>query len=171
MSDTKVALGCSHTYGVGVEKYEAWPALLEAVNYGVIGCSSDFIARTMHKVLEIEKPKIIYLLWPDWTRFEYFKNGEWIQSLASNSDRINYMEIYTESWLRNNFAQQVAKVKKTCNDNDIKLYHMTLYDITPYHNHADRWPKGTDDCHYGPEWHQWVANLFKTHNEFPIAYD
>ena len=171
MSDKKIALGCSHTFGIGVEKHEAWPALLGAVNYGVNGASSDLIARTLPDILEKEQPNTVYILWPDWSRFEYLKNGRWIQSHPTDPDRLNFMETHPEEWLRNNFAQKVKDVKQMCDDQNIKLHHMTLYDIIPYHDHADRWPLSKLGHHYSPEWHQWIANLFRTHNEFPIAYD
>ena len=48
-----IAVGCSHTVGVGVEPHEAWPNLLGAVNLGVGGCSADYIARNMPKYLTL----------------------------------------------------------------------------------------------------------------------
>ena len=96
---SNIALGCSHTYGVGVEKDEAWPSLLGLVNYGVPGCSTDLIVRTLPKILEKEQPDIVYILWPDWTRFEYRKDGEWNQSHPTDSNRIDFMESHPEEWL------------------------------------------------------------------------
>ena len=57
-----IAVGCSHTVGVGVEPHEAWPNLLGAVNLGVGGCSADYIARNMPKYLTKYNPNLIYTI-------------------------------------------------------------------------------------------------------------
>tara|TARA_B110000285_G_C15050800_1_gene576881 strand:+ start:391 stop:885 length:495 start_codon:yes stop_codon:yes gene_type:complete len=159
----KIALGCSHTYGIGVERNEAWPSLLGLVNYGVPGCSSDLVARTLPKILEKEQPDTVYILWPDWTRFEYFKDGEWKQSHPTDSNRIEFMESHPEEWLHENFKQQVAKVNEMCKG--IKVNAMTLDDLIPFINNADMWPLSKLGHHYAPEWHQWVAEIFEKLNE------
>ena len=169
MSDKKIALGCSHTYGIGVEKHEAWPALLGAVNYGVPGASSDLIVRTLPDILEKEQPDTVYILWPDWSRFEYLKNGDWTQSHPTDPDRINFMESHPEEWLHENFNKQVKTVRELCKD--ITLNMMTLYDLIPYLDYCDTWPVSKLGHHYAPEWHQWVANIFASNKDFPLAHE
>jgi len=164
----KIALGCSHTYGIGVERNEAWPHLLGATNYGVPGCSSDLVARTLPAILQKETPKIVYILWPDWTRFEYFKNEEWVQSLPTDDDRILFMESHSEEWLHENFNKQVTIVRDLCKD--ITLNMMTLYDLIPHIDHADQWPLSKLGHHYAPKWHQWVADIFTNNTDFPLSH-
>lgn len=165
------AFGCSHTYGTGVEINETWAYKVGALNLGIESISADTVVRFMKEVIKTHVPKKIYVLWPDWTRFEIVKDGNYKSLLSSDSDYIKYMKDHNETWLRSNFAQRVNETKELCKNNNIKLQHMTLYDLIPYIDHADRWPISKLGHHYAPEWHNWVAELFLTVNEFPIAYD
>ena len=156
-----LAFGCNHTYGVGVEKHETWPYLLGADNFGVNGCSADYITRTAPSIIEVTIPDIIFVLWPDWTRFEYLENNEYKQSLPSNSNRIKFMQTANDDWLKNNFSKQVNIFKNLCNNKKIKLVDMTLYDLIPYMDHADKWPLSKLGHHYAPIWHEQVAKIFE----------
>jgi len=158
---SKIAFGCSHTYGVGVEKDEAWPHLLGAGNYGVSGCSSDYIARTAPPIIDELLPSVVYILWPDWTRFEYIENGIHRQSLATDANRINFMEMATDEWLQENFSKHVSYVREYCSLRNTKLIDISLYDLIPYMDHADKWPLSKLGHHYGPVWHSQVADIFK----------
>ena len=157
----KIAFGCSHTYGTGVERNEAWPHLLGADNFGVEGCSADLIARTAPAIIAEHKPDVAYVLWPDWTRFEYTDNGKYRQSLATDRNRIEFMETATEPWLIHNFAGHVKSIVNLCAESNIKLVHMTLYDLIPIIDHADMWPLSKLGHHYSPVWHSWVADIFR----------
>ena len=71
---TTVAFGCSHTWGVGVEEQESWSYRLQARNFGQNACSVDFIVRNALGILEQLNTNTVYVLWPDWARFEVVKN-------------------------------------------------------------------------------------------------
>jgi len=158
----KLAFGCSHTEGVGVEPHESWPALIEAINFGKSGVSADYILRIAPDILESHSPSVVYILWPDWTRFEYIDEADEIkQSLATDSNRINFMETATDEWLQNNFDKHVARMKELCLENNIKLVDITLDDLIPYIDYSDRWPLSKLGHHYSPVWHGWVADIFK----------
>jgi hypothetical protein len=157
---SKLAFGCSHTYGIGVERNETWAYLLGADNRGVPGCSSDLIARTAPAIIELTKPDVVYVLWPDWSRFEYFKDGNYFQSLPTDPNRMQFMETTTEAWLQDNFTKQVNILVEFCN-NRAKLVHMTLYDLIPYIDHPDRWLISKLGHHYSPVWHTWIADIFR----------
>jgi hypothetical protein len=159
-----IAVGCSHTVGVGVEPHEAWPNLLGAVNLGVGGCSADYIARNMPKYLTKYNPNLIYVLWPDWTRFEYFDQGQYYQSLPTDPNRIYFMETATDGWLQNNYIKQISLAREICKN--IKLIEMTLYDLIPFIDHTDRWPVSKLGHHYSEVWHTWVADIFETKAEW-----
>jgi len=154
----KIAFGCSHTYGIGVDPSDAWPALIGAENFGKPACSSDYVVRKLKEVLQTQSPDIVYILWPDWTRFEYEVNGTYFQSLPTDKNRIQWMEIATEDWLKDNFEKQRSCATTLCKD--IKLVDMTLYDLIPYIDHADKWPLSKLGHHYNEEWHRWVADIF-----------
>ena len=159
-----LAFGCSHTFGLGVKKIHAWPHLVGALNLGVTGVSSDFIARTISIELIKYKPNVVYILWPDWTRFEYYEDNKFKQSLLTDSNRIYFMETATEDWLQNNFIKQIDIVKDLCKDT--KLIDMTLYDLITFIDHADTWPISRLGHHYNEQWHQWVADIFKNEAEW-----
>jgi hypothetical protein len=174
-SSTSLAFGCSHTWGIGVECHESWPYLLSAKNYGVPGTSADHLIRTAQKIIPVENPNTIFVLWPDWRRFEYTENNQYHQSLPSDKNRIEFMQTHNENWCASNFANQVKKMHDLCLDQQIKLIDMTLYDLLPYMDHSDRWPLSKLGHHYAPEWHKQVADLFlwaKNNNHiFPLSYE
>ena len=157
-----IAFGCSHTWGIGVEATETWAFLLGAMNFGVPGVSSDFIARTAPDLIEKYQPQTVYILWPDWSRFEYFDNGQYKQSTPRSPDRIQFMSWATDEWLQNNFSSKQKEVRNFCNQSNTKLVDITLYDLIPYIDHADRWPLSKLGHHYSPVWHGWVADIFRT---------
>lgn len=161
MQGTTLALGCSHTYGWAVEAQDTWAYKLGAVNHGVFGVSSDYVARMLPELARLYGTKTLYVLWPDWSRFEYEKDGKYFQSMPMDSDRIYFMEMATDQWLQENFQRQVNQVRSYCAANDIQLHDMTLYDLIPYIDHADRWPLASDGWHYSSVWHDWVADIFR----------
>ena len=112
----------------------------------------------MPALLIKHQPTTVYILWPSWTRFEYLKKGEYIQSLPSDKDRIYFIETATDTWLLDNFFKQQTLVRNICRD--INLIELTLDDLIPYMDHADRWPLSKLGHHYAPEWHQRVAEIF-----------
>jgi len=172
-SSDSIAFGCSHTWGLGVDANETWSYHLGAMNFGVIGCSADFIVRIASDLLEHCRPKTVYVLWPDWSRFEYIKDGVYTKSLPTDSDRIYLMQTHTEEWLKNNFQQKVDAMNQYCNQRNINLVDMSLYDLIAYIDHADRWPLSKLGHHYASSWHKQVADIFdnaKINNiKHPIA--
>lgn len=170
-----IAFGCSHTWGVGVEINETWPYLLGAKNFGVRSASGDQVVRLAQDLVPEHEPNIVYCLWPDWSRFEYQKDGKFYQSLPTSSDRIYFMETHDDNWCRENFSRNLIDLKSICKQNQCRLIDMTLYDMIPHIDHADRWPISKLGHHYAPEWHQWVSNLFETARdekfEFTLAYE
>lgn len=174
-TSTKIALGCSHTYGVGVEYNEAWPCLLEASNFGVPGCSADYLVRNATELITIYKPTVIYVLWPDWSRFEYTQNEKYCQSLPTDNNRIAFIESHPDTWLLSNFQKQTQLMRSLCKNNNVQLIDMTLYDLIPYIDHADRWPVSKLGHHYAPSWHCQLADIFKNAEinniKHPLAHD
>ncbi len=78
------AFGCSNTVGVGLPWEETWCAILNknlgdeyvVKNYGVSGCSNDFICRKIYNYLEIHKPKAIVCFFPNFSRAELIYPNE-----------------------------------------------------------------------------------------------
>ena len=170
-----MALGCSHTWGVGVEANETWSYLLGAMNFGVPRASSDQVVRIARRLIPEYHPSIVYCLWPDWSRFEYEKDGSYVQSLPSDPDRLYFMSTHDDAWCRKIFAERRHDLQTICDQSDCCLIDMTLYDLIPYIDHADRWPVSKLGHHYAPQWHQWVAKIFAdakdTDRRFPGSYE
>jgi hypothetical protein len=155
----KLAFGCSHTYGVGVDAEQTWSYHLGAMNFGVPGCSSDLIARIMPKLLEQYNPSVVFVLWPSWTRFEYENSGIYHQSLPTDRNRIQFMETATDEWLRENFNKQVDTVEKMCSDR--QLFQLTFFNLAPpLMEYACTYPKAKDNFHYGEDFHRKVSEIF-----------
>jgi hypothetical protein len=174
-SSNSLAFGCSHTWGVGVEANESWAHLLGAVNHGIRGCSADYIARTASVALDQHQPQIVYILWPDWTRFDVQDQGHWKTMLPTDNNYINFLANRDENWLKDNFYKQVQTMHNLCKDRNIQLIDLSLYDLIPYIDHADCWPLSKLGHHYAPSWHRQVADIFKSAEinniKHPIAND
>jgi hypothetical protein len=56
-------------------------------------------------------------------------------------------------------------------ERNIKMFDMTLYDLIPVIDHADRWPKARNGTHFNQEWHGVVAEIFarKFRNDPPLT--
>ena len=174
-SSESLALGCSHTWGTGIEVHETWPYLLGARNFGIGSASGDQIVRIAEGLIIKYHPRIVYCLWPDWSRFEYVNNGDFYQSLPTDTNRIHFMETHDDEWCKSNFKKNIEDLKAICVHHEAKLIDMTLYDLIPYIDHADRWPLSKLGHHYAPKWHGWVAELFARARDenfqFPLAYE
>lgn len=163
------AFGDSHTWGWGVEENEAWPALLDLINLGIRGSSANQVVRLAKELIPIYKPSRAFVLWPDWGRFEIKIGSNYRQVLPTDKDRINFMETHTDEWCLKNFHNMTREMESLCNDHGTMLRQMTLYDLIPYIDHADRWPRNHTGTHHSSEWHQWVANIINNNEEFPLA--
>jgi len=173
-----LAFGDSHTAGAGNHRHEIWAEQLkekigisQIFNMGQGGCSSDYMVRIMPKCLDYFKPEHIFVLWADHGRFEHNKDGTWKQSLPTFPDRIYFMETATDQWLLDNFNEKVQLARNLCAERNIKMFDMTLYDLMPVIDHADKWPIARNGTHFNQEWHSVVAEIFarKFRNDPPLT--
>lgn len=79
-----IAIGCSNSVGVGVAWKNTWPYLVsqdigdvELFNLSVAGASADTIFRTLHQSIDVIKPDIVMVLWPEQTRWELYESVQW----------------------------------------------------------------------------------------------
>lgn len=158
---SKLAFGCSHTYGMGLaDRTKAWPSLLGAINYGLPGGSTDYIARTCEEKIIEHSPDIMYVLWPDWTRFEL--DGRQINPM-------NDTELYrnrTNDWLIDNWETQKVKVEMVCKKHNVILADLTMQNISKIIDETDVWPLALDGGHFAEPWHEWVSDLFRVRESF-----
>jgi hypothetical protein len=165
-----ITFGCSHTDSTITDNPgEVWAEQLELmlpgstlINKGKSVVSADYIARIIPDILQEYKPECIFILWPDWTRFEYIdKSGKICQSLPTDNNRIYFMEEWTEEKLRDNFEIRRQEVINYCEKLNIDVFELTLYDLIDIIDHADCWPNSSDNAHYDVHWHTLIAQIFR----------
>lgn len=96
-----LAVGCSHTEGIGVNDDETWPYYtakelnVKHVNAGFTGRSNDYIARTVATHVRTFKPKVVAVMYTYSNRREYAtKYG--LQPYASQ--QWGYFQDYPDKW-------------------------------------------------------------------------
>ena len=158
-SDYNVAVGCSHTFGLGIQK--PWPAYIEdTYNAGVPGATIyDMIdvAMSLYKAKPFNK---LFLFCPHGERmlvyskgkqhalmpfgdvFEQFKNIDLETKMYYNSRAIDYLELW-------------------CEQNNVELIAHNYNSIQFLKEHKELIvDKGADGVHYGEETHKNFAGLF-----------
>ena len=183
-----VVLGCSHTYGVGLEDNEHWvhhvsqhnTTRLRYWNLGQPGASADKVVRTLHGCEKVIHPGIIIVCWPVWSRRE--KLHHYPESLASHDEALRNETDETD---KHNFLKNVFLVEKFAEKNQCVTFHCfaqdsyqehvkglnvleeyTIKNCWPYWDKFEqRVPYDTpslaaDGEHYGVEHHERFAELF-----------
>ena len=186
-----VVLGCSHTYGVGLEDNQHWVHFiskhntdrLRYWNLGQPGASADKIVRILHGTEQLLFPGIVIVCWPLWHRRERL---DWYpESLTSNNE---LLKIETEHTDKQNFLKNVFHVEKFAEKNLCKTFHCfadesyqehikglnvlkdyTLKNCWPYWDKFEQREQfkepslAADGEHYGIEHHKRFAKLFLDH--------
>ena len=183
-----VVLGCSHTYGVGLEDDQHWVHFLSKHNTGRLrywnlgqpGASADKIVRILHGTEQLFFPELIIVCWPLWHRRERLDRDP--ESLTSDNE---LLKTETEHTDRNNFLKNVFLVEKFAEKNRCKAFHCfadesyqehieglnvlkdyTLGNCWPYWDKFEQREQynepslAADGEHYGVEHHQRFAKLF-----------
>ncbi len=183
-----VVLGCSHTYGVGLEDDKHWVHFLskhntERLRYwnlGQPGASADKIVRTLHGTEQLLFPEIVIVCWPLWNRRE--RLDIYPASLTSDNE---FLKTETDNTDKQNFLKNVFHVEKFAEKNRCKTFH--CFADESYHEHIkglnvledytikNCWPYwdkfeqrvpynkpslAKDGEHYGVEHHERFAKLF-----------
>tara|TARA_A100001011_G_scaffold2490_1_gene2928 strand:+ start:9501 stop:10172 length:672 start_codon:yes stop_codon:yes gene_type:complete len=183
-----LVLGCSHTWGVGLEPNETWvhhvsqhnADKLRYWNLGQPGASADKIVRILYGTEKLFDPKVIIVCWPIWTRRERL---DFDPKDLTNADVLLANE--NDDTDKNNFLKNIFFVEKFAEKNKCKTFHCfaedsyhelipglqvletyTLSNCWPYWNmHTQRVPHkqpslARDGLHYGIEHHKRFAELF-----------
>ena len=185
-----VILGCSHTWGVGLEPNETWAhlvsqhntKLLRYWNLGQPGASAEACVRILYSCEKVINPKIIIVCWPVLSRRERLE-AKHIRNLHGPDERLQYEDDETDM---NNFLKSVFFLEKYAEKNQCKTFHCfadtyidfrnkqlkpavlekhTVKNCWPYwdkFNHRE--PSGPslarDGIHYGIDNHKRFAALF-----------
>jgi hypothetical protein len=127
-----VVLGCSHTFGEGLEENETWVSqvatesnkILRWWNLGQPGASADLMIRILHGTEKVLFPKIIIACWPAESRRERLDSHP--QNLTSNDALLKTENNYTD---RNNFLKNVFLLEKFAEKNNAKTFHCFAEDV------------------------------------------
>jgi len=191
-----VVLGCSHTYGVGLEDNEHWvhhvsqhnTTRLRYWNLGQPGASADKIVRILYGCEKLIDPRIVIVCWPAWSRRERLE--AYTKNLIGSDEELKFENDETD---KNNFLKNVFFVEKYAEQNECKVLHCFAQDS--YHEHFKGlnvletytikncwpyWDKFTarelhaepslagDGIHYGVEHHERFAQLFLERFRFKL---
>ena len=185
-----VVIGCSHTFGEGLDDDEHWVHFLSQHNTKTIrwwnlgqpGASGDKLVRILQGSEKVLFPKIIIVCWPFWSRRE--KLHSYAQSLMSYDEELKNENELTD---KQNFLKNVFFVEKFAEHTNASVFHcfaQEVYDLDaknvfrdtsikhcwpPYDNHNLPEAEKTiitepslakDGVHYGVEHHERFAKLF-----------
>ena len=183
-----VILGCSHTWGVGLEPHEVWAHhvsqhntdRLRYWNLGQPGASADQIVRILYGTEHLIFPEIVIVCWPLWSRRERLEK----HAISLHSDN-ELLKIETGETDKQNFLKNVFHVEKFAEKNRCKTLHCfadqtyqehikglnvledyTIRNCWPYWDKFEqRVPYNKpsiakDGWHFGIEHHQQFAKLF-----------
>ena len=183
-----VVLGCSHTYGVGLEDNEHWVHFLSQHNtdqlrywnLGQPGASADQMVRILYGTEQLLFPEIVIVCWPLWSRRERLEQ----QTISLHSDN-ELLKTETNETDKQNFLKNVFHVEKFAEKNRCMTLHCfadqsyqehikglnvledyTIRNCWPYWDKFEqRVPYNKpsiakDGWHYGSEHHQQFAKLF-----------
>ena len=169
-----LALGCSHTFGVGLHDHQIWPHLLgeelgmPAYNAGVPGGSADTAFRILTTLLINHRPSAVFCLCPYNNRWEFvvdneFENfglwGRWIEDPTLKP----VTELHINE-TRNSFneAKNLLAMEQLCSRVNIPFTWMDL-ETKPIILEND-W--GRDLAHQGPKWHRAITQqMLDRYNE------
>lgn len=151
--------GCSHTMGIGVPLEHTWSYQLAAImdnavvhNVAIGGASPDYVARSIVIALRCVQPDIIFVLWPDSSRFEYFDSHGPHNMLALDPD---YPRIFlSDQHHAMNIERNRVLIRLAAGT--IPFYHAP----TDLGRSPDWMPCARDGLHNCHRWHRSVAENF-----------
>jgi hypothetical protein len=129
-----VVLGCSHTFGEGLEDDEVWISQLEKLYYskknnttltnlrfwnlGHPGASHDLCVRILYGIEKILFPKIIIICWPIQSRRERLDKEP--INLTGDNPLLKFENRWTDY---NNFLKCLFQIEKFATYNNAKTFH------------------------------------------------
>lgn len=157
-----LALGCSHTVGVGIPAHEAWCHQLGHSHYndhvvwnaGLGGGGADTVARLAVNMIPIAKPKTVAILWPSLYRFETYEHEHPVMQGAWTFEEDNLQ--YEDKTIYNNQCKNKTIIKLLQEQYKFELLELDVDDIFQKYSEAplpEPWEKARDGSHLGPAWH------------------
>ena len=122
-----VILGCSHTWGVGLEPDETWAhhvsqhntKLLRYWNLGQPGASPETCVRILYSCEKVIRPNMIIVMWPEISRRERLTKSIAL-NLMGTDKKLRYEDHESDM---NNFLKCVFFLEKYAEKNNCKTFH------------------------------------------------
>lgn len=150
--------GCSHTVGIGVPVEMIWSRCLSEMipnsvvhNVAIGGASPDYVARSIYIALRSIKPDLIFILWPDRSRIEIYRNDHIKNIQASHP---NYPKIFVDDTHHFNTMKKNQLLVDLVSQG-IPVYHGTIHLVDGTTTGLAR--DGEHGCH---QWHTSLAQSF-----------
>lgn len=154
-----IALGCSHTLGVGMPVDSIWPTLIEkatgvpTLNLGIGGGSTDCVSRILMNVSSLYAVQTVFIAWPELTRFEkYFLDS--ILNLSSVNASIEDVWNMNDSQSSQRFYKNQEIVYVLSKLHNFSVKEVDAIDIIAKYRPAQR---ARDGIHPGAEAHKEFA--------------
>lgn len=160
-----VALGCSHTMGVGIPIEWAWPSLVEKdrpypmLNLGLGAGTTDTVARILTNITGLFQINTVFIFWPEFERFETYNDEKadfvlprhgLLEHTWNMDQNISLNRFYKNKLIVDLLGHNI--VDHTCHD-FFKVFR-EYWNRNFYLDHA------RDGMHFGPESHKFIAKLF-----------
>lgn len=168
ISNSILTLGCSFTFGTGLDTCDIWPTILgdlmnkSVYNAGIPGSSNDAAFRVANYIIPKYKPLAVVLLSPFNVRYEFYKAGEPFDYTAASYpiwvDNGNHqVDMATDIHNELNTKKNIKAIQCLCADFDIPFVWESIEEARAGAHKNDL---ARDLKHFGKETHKIIANEF-----------
>ena len=166
-----LALGCSFTFGIGLDINDTWPSVLGKMlnkpvyNGGIPGSSNDTAFRLADHFVPKHKLAAVVLLSPHEHRYEFYHNG-FPYDYSGTAYPIwikNNIELSTEMHNELNLKKNLLAIQCLCDKFDIPFVYKGVGNGRAG---ADKNDWSRDLQHFGKESHKLIASRFSKHLTF-----
>tara|TARA_B000000609_G_scaffold157490_1_gene152182 strand:+ start:1145 stop:2011 length:867 start_codon:yes stop_codon:yes gene_type:complete len=175
-----VSLGCSFTYGTGIDAEDRWSDVLckkiqettnlkvKNYNLGLIGQSNDYIARMVYKTITDLKPDLYCFLFTFRSRLEWVDHNDQLINILPGLDTDAFMKITNDGAALYNFNKNFTLIESLCKLHNVPFMYSTIDNLIHLNTSSNKNYIGfveadtdaVDNEHPGSNWHKTLAELF-----------
>lgn len=165
ISNSMLALGCSFTFGTGLDITDTWVYRLgdklgvSMYNAGIPGSSNDTAFRLANYLIPKYKPKAVFLLSTFEQRYEFYCDYKFYNYSSGRGNKIwitNDVKLSNELHDTLNTKKNILAIKCLCDEINIPFNRISVTDIIPVRSDRAR-----DLEHWGRETQDNVADEMK----------